>query len=620
MEYMNHLLFSWTLSGRPSDKESRLRDSIALGPCLAFAFLLMQAPGAFAQQQHSLPLVKPKGSTQQGFLRIVNRSDRAGTVTIHAIDDDGDRFGPVTLSLSAMATAHLNSTNLEDGDATKGLPEGVGDGDGDWRLELTTELDIEPLAYIRTDSGFVTSVHDVVEAEFVPASTPDSDGSILYHVRFFNPGKNNMQQSQLRLINTSGTENVVTITGLDDAGQPPSGGDVVITMPAYTARTITARELEQGDDDFEGSFEAGTNKWQLFVTAKGTIHDLHRPIQVVSLLNSTGTGNLTNLSSSGPGNDPNRGGDGIDYITGGDGDDVLNPGDNDNAHDVVFGSAGSDRIVYSDSGPSAYQALNYSALTTGISATINGVSNVATVNKGTAGTDTIVDIANPMDASKEPPYGAFGIAGTPFDDTFVLTLDETPTFDEGQWMEVRGNAGNDTIDIRSGRVKINYRTSTEGIAVDLAAGRASNDGFGGVDTFSGNVYDVEGGDGDDTILGTDGQDRLDGGAGNDVLNPKDNDGNNADNVWASVGNDRIVYTDSTSGYQGLWYSRPWREAPTALDETGITVTLNGATNTATVSKGSAGTDTIVDISNPLDAGWTTGGQAFTERKATTSSI
>ena len=384
MKYTNRLLFSWILSGRPSDKESRLRDSIALGPCLAFAFLLMQAPGAFAQQQHSLPLVKPAGSTQEGFLRIVNRSDRAGTVTIHAIDDDGDRFGPVTLSLSAMATAHLNSTDLEDGNADKGLPTGVDDGDGDWRLELTTDLDIEPLAYIRTPDGFVTSVHDVVEAEFVPASTPDGDGSILYHVRFFNPGRNDMQQSQLRLINTSGTENVVTITGLDDAGQPPSGGDVVITMPAYTARTITARELEQGDDDFEGSFGAGTGKWQLFVTAKGTIHDLNRPIQVVSLLNSTGTGNLTNLSSSGPGNDPNRGGDGIDYITGGDGDDVLNPGDNDDAHDVVFGSAGSDRIVYSDSGPSAYQGLNYSALTTGISATINGVSNVATVNKGTA--------------------------------------------------------------------------------------------------------------------------------------------------------------------------------------------------------------------------------------------
>ena len=397
---------------------------------------------------------------------------------------------------------------------------------GGWRLALTTELEIEPLAYIRTPDGFVTSVHDVVQPEFVPEYGPArtaSDDSLLYHVRFFNPGKNSTQQSLLRLINISGTENMVTITGLDDKGQPPSGGDVVITMPAYTARTITARELEQGADDFDGSFGEGSGKWQLFVTPRGTIRDYARPMQVVSLLNSTGTGNLTNLSTTGSGNNPYMGGDGVDYIYGERGDDVLNPGDNDDPLDVVFGSAGNDEIVYSDSGPTAYQGLNYSDLDRGINATINGITNRATVIKGTAGTDTIVDIANPLDASREPPFGAFGIVGTPFDDTFELTLDDEPIGDrDAQWMAVRGNAGNDTINIRSGRVKINYLTSTEGITVDLAAGRASNDGFGGVDTFSGNVYDVEGGDGDDTfVIGdrdgdyqriddfTNGEDRID---------------------------------------------------------------------------------------------------------------
>ena len=589
-----------------SDRKALTRRSAALGKLLTFVLLLAQAQVGLAQQQHSLPLVKPDGSTQQGFLRIINRSDHAGTVRIDAIDDSGERFGPATLSLSAMATAHLSSKDLEDGNAGKGLPVGVGDGEGDWRLELTTELDIEPLAYIRTPDGFVTSVHDVVEAEFAPASTPGGDDSILYHVRFFNPGRNTRQQSRLRLINTSGTENVVTITGLDDAGRSPPGRDVRVTMPAYTARTITAQELEQGDADFEGSFGVGKGKWRLLVSAEGTVYGHTRPIQVVSLLNSSGTGNLTNLSTSGSGNDPNRGDDGVDYITGGGGDDVLNPGDNDDAYDVVFGSDGNDRIVYSDSGPTAYQALNYSSLSTGVRATINGISNVATVSKGAAGTDTIVDIANPLNASKQPPYGGFGIGGSPFDDTFTLTLEQST--DEGsQWMEVRGDAGNDRIDIRSGHVAINYRTSTEGIDVDLADGRASNDGFGGVDTIIGDVRELIGGDSDDTIRGTDGQDRLDGGAGDDVLDPRDAY-RGVDNVFASVGNDRIIYSDSgADAYQSLWYSRPWREARTALDETGITVTLNGATNRATVSKGSAGTDTLVDISNPLDAGWTNGG-------------
>ena len=176
--------------------------------CLAVALLLMQAPAAIAHQQHSLPLFNPADSVQQGFLRIINRSDHAGTVRIVAIDDTGERFGPATLSLGAMGSAHLNSTDLEEGNTKKGLSAGIGDGEGDWRLELSTDLDIEPLAYIRTSDGFVTSVHDVVQPEFVPGD----DSTILYHVRFFNPGKNPNQVSRLRLINASGTETLVTIT------------------------------------------------------------------------------------------------------------------------------------------------------------------------------------------------------------------------------------------------------------------------------------------------------------------------------------------------------------------------------------------------------------------------
>ena len=122
MEYMNRQLFSWTLFGRRSDKESRLRDSTALGPYLAFAFLLMQAPGALAQNTHTLPLfMSASDMARQGFVRIINRSERDGTVTIYAIDDSGDEAGPVTLSLGAKQTAHFNSGELELGAPNKGL-------------------------------------------------------------------------------------------------------------------------------------------------------------------------------------------------------------------------------------------------------------------------------------------------------------------------------------------------------------------------------------------------------------------------------------------------------------------------------------------------------------------
>ena len=68
------------------------------------------------------------------------------------------------LSLDAKQTRQFNSQDLEEGDVSRGLPEGVGDGRGDWRLELHTDLDIEPLAYVRTDAS-LGSVHDTVPEE-----------------------------------------------------------------------------------------------------------------------------------------------------------------------------------------------------------------------------------------------------------------------------------------------------------------------------------------------------------------------------------------------------------------------------------------------------------------------
>ena len=74
-------------------------------------------------QQHTLPLVLAglAWPTWSPFIRIVNRSDTAGEVTIHGIDDSGTRSGPATLSLAANQTQHLRSSDLEDGNAALGL-------------------------------------------------------------------------------------------------------------------------------------------------------------------------------------------------------------------------------------------------------------------------------------------------------------------------------------------------------------------------------------------------------------------------------------------------------------------------------------------------------------------
>ena len=144
----------------------------------------------------TLPFVPPATNLeQQGFVRVINNSNRAGDVRITAIDDRGRRYPTVILSLEARAGAHFNSQDLENGNSEKGLSGRAGNGYGNWRLELTTDLEIEHLAYIRTTDAFVTNMHEV--------AAETQDGSNRYHVPFFNPGSNRTQESKLRLIVTA---------------------------------------------------------------------------------------------------------------------------------------------------------------------------------------------------------------------------------------------------------------------------------------------------------------------------------------------------------------------------------------------------------------------------------
>ena len=215
---------------------------------------------------------------RQGFARIVNRSDRSGTVEITAFDDSGRRYGPATLSLDPRRTVHFNSGDLEDGNADK-IAVGVGPASqGDWRLELSSDLDISVLSYIRTRDGFVTSMHDVAPSE-----------GNRHGIAFFNPGSNTAQVSYLRVVNAGSAAAAVTVRGVDDAGGAAAGGTLRFEIPAHGARTFDAHELEEGAAGLDGALGDGVGKWRLVVEAD-------RPITAMSML-GTPTGHLTNLST-----------------------------------------------------------------------------------------------------------------------------------------------------------------------------------------------------------------------------------------------------------------------------------------------------------------------------------
>ena len=80
-------------------------------------------------------------------VRVTNLSDTSGTIEITGFDDRGERYGPVELELEARAAVVLLTRELENSAPDKGLRDGLGDGSGQWQLELTTELEIGAMSF-----------------------------------------------------------------------------------------------------------------------------------------------------------------------------------------------------------------------------------------------------------------------------------------------------------------------------------------------------------------------------------------------------------------------------------------------------------------------------------------
>ena len=229
---------------------------------------------------HSVPLFPAAGdeSGRQGFVRVINSSATEGDVSVKAHDETERDYEPLTLTISADQVAHFNSDDLEQGSEQKGLSGGTGAGEGDWRLELTSDLEIEVLSYIRTTDGFLTAMHDVV---------PSAGNH--HRVAVFNPGSNRNQLSLLRLVNPREETAEVGIAGTDDRGV--AGENTVrLSIPGGGSRTVEAWELESGAAGLTGLLGDGTGKWQLKVTSPV-------PLVAMSLLSSP-TGHLTNLSTA----------------------------------------------------------------------------------------------------------------------------------------------------------------------------------------------------------------------------------------------------------------------------------------------------------------------------------
>ena len=183
-----------------------------------------------------------------------------------------------SLAIGPGETAHFDSDDLESGDPDAGLAGGTGRGQGDWRLELTSDLAVEVQAYVRAQDGAF--------AEMRETAARDGDR---FRIPTFNPGDNVNQVGLLWLFNRGDEPVTVRVRGADVRGRSPGPG-VAVELGARGARTYTSAELESGAaPGLAGSLGDGVGKWRLDGEADG-------PVMAMSLVSSP-TGHLTNLST-----------------------------------------------------------------------------------------------------------------------------------------------------------------------------------------------------------------------------------------------------------------------------------------------------------------------------------
>ena len=337
-----------------------------------------------------------------------------------------------------------------------------------------------------------------------------------------------------------------------------TGNDVLRNIHAVYGTTGDDTIIGSDDNTYSESF-AG-QRGNDFIDGRGGIDILRADASNGNLNVNLATGRMTS-------SDTLEGVDtlvGIEGVYGGNGNDVLTGGNTasgatftDGKLEIFRGGGGNDTI----NGGVGMDRADYSSSTTGVHVDLgagrafnDGVFTSPSPSiPGVQGQDTLIGIE--------------AIRGSEFDDTLVGT-DRGPGTD-GYFEFFEGRGGNDLIDGKGGIDRVDYNFATGGINVNLADGRAWQDGYGGTDTLVG-IENVRGSNWNDTIRGDAGNNVLEGGAGQDVLQG----GAGNDTIDGGVVTDKVNYTDGNF----LSYSQ---------DTLGVNINLSGITGDGSQGSGTA---------------------------------
>jgi serralysin len=278
------------------------------------------------------------------------------------------------------------------------------------------------------------------------------------------------------------------------------------------------------------------------------------PVSLSSIENVVGSTAGDYLVGSGENNNL-FGGDGGDVLYGLGGDDVLL---GSTGNDLIDGGAGDDTL----DGGTDTDTLSYA--TAGAAVTVSLAVSGAQATGG-AGTDTISNFEN--------------LVGSIYYDT--LTGDAGANIIDGNDGNdtVQGGDGADTLAGGIGEDTVSYAAAASGVTVNLAQATAQNTGGGGIDTLSG-FENVIGSAFNDTLFGTSGQNRLNG-------------GNGVDTVSYITASGAVTVTLAVTGFQntGAGGTDQLLGIENLIGST-FNDTLTGSNTTANTLNGAAGNDTL----------------------------
>ena len=274
------------LTGSLGDGEGKWRLTLSADRGSAYATnLLLDGPGMLSSVPgrmsrggfHRVPLFPSAsdGEGRRGLVRAVNRSADSAEVSIDAYDATDRAYERLELTLAGEASGQFDSSDLEQGNAEKGLEGSTGPGEGDWWLELRSESDIEVLSYVDTAWGPLSALRGTAGVE--------TDTGMRYEALLWG------ESGEVRLLNAGGAPAEVRLSGVDDAGS--SGGAAELTLAPWSARTLTATALAEGEAGMRGALGAGSGSWRLRLEAD-------REIDVLSLVRGSG-GMLSDVSRRG---------------------------------------------------------------------------------------------------------------------------------------------------------------------------------------------------------------------------------------------------------------------------------------------------------------------------------